>query len=291
MARVWRYGGRRPRVSAAIRACGARRGGRRGGRTRTGRVRAPWPGTSRRRRCGRARRGRRRARRGGDPDARADVDRLAADLDRRRDRVEDALGDVVQLATVGDVLQQHHELVAAEARHHVVGPHRVAQPRGGRESSASPASWPSTSFTSLNRSRSTNSSADRAGAVAAAEAPGSRALEEQRAGSGRPVSGSWVAWRASAAWARLRSVMSSVDANAIGQRGPGVAPGTPCHATQRSSRARPAGARSMRVHRLRPRRARRGTTRGWLGRPCRASRRPSRRSRVRPSRRRPSAFA
>ncbi len=54
----------------------------------------------------------------GDRDAEAAAQRelLVAGDDRQRERVEDALGGVGGLLAVGDVLEQHRELVAAEAR-------------------------------------------------------------------------------------------------------------------------------------------------------------------------------
>ena len=43
-------------------------------------------------------------------------------------RVEDPVRHIVELTAFRDVLEQHHELVATEARHDVVGAYRVAQP-------------------------------------------------------------------------------------------------------------------------------------------------------------------
>ena len=71
-------------------------------------------------------------------------------------------------------------------------------------SSRSPALWPSVSFTSLNRSRSRNSSAANE-SRRAARASTSSSRSRKRSRFARPVSASCVAWWASCSWAWIRS--------------------------------------------------------------------------------------
>ena len=71
-------------------------------------------------------------RRQGDADARADVDLVAAQRERRAQRLGDALGDPDRVALAGDVLAQDGELVAAEPRGGVARPQHAGQARGHR---------------------------------------------------------------------------------------------------------------------------------------------------------------
>ena len=126
----------------------------------------PWRGTSPRRRRAAAPRGRARVGAGvHQRDADADAPStcvVAAGAERRGERRGQALGDRARHRLVGDVLAQHHELVAAEARRRC----RPGAPRraGGRRRwrrTSSPARWPRLSLTFLKWSRSRKSSAMR----------------------------------------------------------------------------------------------------------------------------------
>ena len=106
-------------------------------------------------------------------------------------------------------VEQHHELVAAQPGHDVVGAqHAHAAARPTATSSWSPAVWPSESLTTLNRSRSRKSTATEPGR-AARRGPGcGRSWSRSSARLASPVSGSCRAWWASSASLRLRAVMS-----------------------------------------------------------------------------------
>ena len=69
-------------------------------------------------------------------------------------------GDAFDLVAFGGFLQNDDEFVAAEPRHDVARTQRAAQPPPISTSSMSPASWPSESLMTLNRSRSMNSTAN-----------------------------------------------------------------------------------------------------------------------------------
>ena len=70
----------------------------------------------------------------GDADADADrhVELELADRQPAGERAADAIGELHRHRTVGDVVAEHHELVAAEAGDDVVGPDRGREPLGGR---------------------------------------------------------------------------------------------------------------------------------------------------------------
>ncbi len=63
----------------------------------------------------------------GDADAGTDAHRVAVECDGPRQRADDGFGDLAGLAVIGDVAQQHGELVAAEAGHGVGGAHAAEQ--------------------------------------------------------------------------------------------------------------------------------------------------------------------
>ena len=63
-----------------------------------------------------------------DPDRRRQVQLAVLDLERRGQRLEHAVGDQLGLLAVGEVLQQHRELVAAEPRDGVPRAQRGLQP-------------------------------------------------------------------------------------------------------------------------------------------------------------------
>ena len=98
--------------------------------------------------------------RGGDADAPADLDLRVRDEERRLEGLDDPLGDGDRLAEVRRVVEQHGELVAAEAT-------RPGRPRAGpprirsatSTSRRSPAACPSVSLTILKSSRSRNRTA------------------------------------------------------------------------------------------------------------------------------------
>src|SRR5581483_8730684 len=117
----------------------------------------------------------------GDADARAGAHLVLADAVGLAELVQELLRHRGGLARVGDVLQQHAELIAADTRTEAFSREEIIL------RSASPTSWPSVSFTVLKLSRSMKSSAAvfwwrRACATA------SRARSENIARFGRPVS-------------------------------------------------------------------------------------------------------
>ena len=65
-----------------------------------------------------------------DADARAELDGDAADLERALERVEQPERELGRGAAVGQVAQQHGELVAAEPGQGVAAAQRLAQPGG-----------------------------------------------------------------------------------------------------------------------------------------------------------------
>ena len=78
---------------------------------------------------------------------------------------------------VGLAFEQHQELVAADARHHVAGAqHRRRSPTC--RSTASPLLWPNVSLTGLKPSRSMNSTARRAFALVGARDRGEQLVLE-----------------------------------------------------------------------------------------------------------------
>ena len=62
-----------------------------------------------------------------DPDAHSDEHLAASDLQRTPERGQHAFGDVRRLALVGEVLEQHCELVAAQAGGGVLDPEALAE--------------------------------------------------------------------------------------------------------------------------------------------------------------------
>ena len=112
-----------------------------------------------------------------DADGSRDVERLALDRERPGEDAENALRHGGGL--VGRLDRVHEdEVVAAQARERVFAAHEIAEALGHERSSASPARWPSDSFTSLKRSRSMHRSANCA--RRAAEDRVARAVGEQR---------------------------------------------------------------------------------------------------------------
>ena len=139
---------------------------------------APWPRTSRRRRCCSSvvdvvavRRGRARCRcwRSTSSVDAVDVERLLAAPSRSRSAT------ATRRRRVGDARQQHGELVAAEPGDRVaVAQRRAAAAAPTCCSSRSPSWWPSVSLISLKRSRSISSTASR---LAVARPRGERLLD------------------------------------------------------------------------------------------------------------------
>jgi hypothetical protein len=68
----------------------------------------------------------------GDADAGADLDQMIVDLVALAQAIDDAPGETGGVVGGMDVLLEHHELVAAEPRHEVLGPQHLAQPFGHR---------------------------------------------------------------------------------------------------------------------------------------------------------------
>jgi hypothetical protein len=66
----------------------------------------------------------------GDADAGPDVHRSGMHVERRRQRIEDALGDRHGLAQAAGVFEEHGELVASETGGRVTGPQASTQPPG-----------------------------------------------------------------------------------------------------------------------------------------------------------------
>jgi hypothetical protein len=75
----------------------------------------------------------------GDADAGADDHLLAADLEGLSQGSDHALGQGRGFLGVAQRLLQHHELVAAETRHHIALAHHLAQPLGDRAQQVVPA--------------------------------------------------------------------------------------------------------------------------------------------------------
>ena len=177
-----------------------------------------------------------RARGGRDPDAGADLRGLATDVDRRRERVEDALGQLVELPR-SETCWRRTTNSSPPKRATTSWARTALRSRAAAlTSSTSPRSWPRTSLTSLKPSRSTNISATvpvRWPWPSRASASISDSSRRRRFGS--PVSGSCVACRARADSACLRLVMSSVDANATGALRPPPKMGTPWNVIHCSS--------------------------------------------------------
>ncbi len=94
-----------------------------------------------------------------DSDARGDGDLPAADVERLLESGADVARHRLDLERAFDVLEQDGELVAAEPSDQVASANTSGEPLHDGLSSMSPASWPSVSFTVLNRSRSSSSSA------------------------------------------------------------------------------------------------------------------------------------
>ena len=106
----------------------------RGRTARTGRDHAPWRGTWLRRRRARARRAGVRGGADRDADARGHRELVVSDHRGLAERGGDPLGDVDGVLLAGDVLAQHDELVAAEARDGLARPaDRVAAAQHLRE--------------------------------------------------------------------------------------------------------------------------------------------------------------
>ena len=125
-----------------------------------------------------------------DPDAGADVDLAALDLERLVHRLEDPVGDP------RDARARRRPRAGRRTRRRRSAPRcrrRGCSESAGRaasRSSSSPAAWPSVSLTFLNVSRSTNSTAARVAERAArASACSRRSISSWRFGS--PVSESW----------------------------------------------------------------------------------------------------
>ena len=68
----------------------------------------------------------------GDADAGADLDQMIVDLVTLAQAIDDAPGKARGVFGRMDVLLEHHELVAAEARHEILRPQHLAQPVGDR---------------------------------------------------------------------------------------------------------------------------------------------------------------
>ena len=180
-------------------------------RSRSRPSRGPWPGTSRRRRraaarrpC-RARRPRTRCR--GCRSARR-VRPATSSGSASASRIRSATVD--RLALVGEVVDEHRELVAAQPRRGVAGcgcsRPGAARPPAAR---ASPSAWPSVSLTFLKSSRSRKMTASGAPLRRRrASACSTRSRSSMR--FGRPVSVSWLAWCSRRRSSALRSLTSRV---------------------------------------------------------------------------------
>ncbi len=68
-----------------------------------------------------------------DADAGGDVRLVALHVERGAKGLRYPLGDPFGVAPAPNVLEQHDELVAAEARDGVFGPHRLLEPLGDRD--------------------------------------------------------------------------------------------------------------------------------------------------------------
>ena len=91
-----------------------------------------------------------------DADARGDLDLLALHLEADAQSVDDAVGDEHRSLEVALIVQQHGELVAAQARRNVLGRSTLRSRSPTSISSRSPAACPSVSLTILKSSRSRN---------------------------------------------------------------------------------------------------------------------------------------
>ena len=72
----------------------------------------------------------------GDADAGADLDQMIVDLVALAETVDDAPGENGGILAGVDVLLEHDELVAAEARHEILRAQHFAQPVGDRAQAA-----------------------------------------------------------------------------------------------------------------------------------------------------------
>ena len=122
----------------------------------------------------------------GDADARVEVDLFVAEQHRRREGHAHPVTDLHRDGGAG-VAQQHRELVAAETGDEVAVADRLRQATAGGASNASPIACPRLSLTTLNRSRSRNSTAT---GVRQASADSSCSMKCDRLAS--PVTGSCV---------------------------------------------------------------------------------------------------
>jgi hypothetical protein len=95
----------------------------------------------------------------GEPDAGRHEAGLPVEVDRRTQRVGEALDDRQRLDFAGDARQQHAELVAAEAAITSWGRSALRSRAATPSSNRSPAVWPSESLTTLKSSRSTKRTA------------------------------------------------------------------------------------------------------------------------------------
>jgi hypothetical protein len=146
----------------------------------------------------------------GDAHAAAPHVQLAAvDHERLAEALQDPLGHLGHVDVVAGVLDEHGELVPAEAGHGVAGPHAGVEPLGHLDGRRSPAAWPRLSLTSLKPSRSRNSTATEGVCrLVRWRAWSTRSLN--RARLAREVSESWKAWWTSWSSRRRRSEMSRV---------------------------------------------------------------------------------
>jgi hypothetical protein len=95
----------------------------------------------------------------GDSHAAPHVALAVVDEEGLAEVLQDPLGDRGQFEVVAGVLDEHGELIAAEAGNRVARPDAGRQALGDLMSRRSPAAWPRLSLTSLNPSRSRNSTA------------------------------------------------------------------------------------------------------------------------------------
>ena len=126
--------------------------------------------------------------------SRATTSSLCSSASGSGERLEDALGGVGRLLRGLDVLEQHGELVAAEARGGVAR-RGCSSPRRLPTSSStwSPAAWPRLSLIVLKSSRSMKMTA-RPMSSRRARATAWRTRSANSARLARPVTGSWKAW-------------------------------------------------------------------------------------------------
>ena len=141
----------------------------------------------------------------GEADARPDRDVVAAQEERLGDRRSRSLGDAQRLALPAQVLAQDHELVPAVADHGVARPEGPLQAARDLDEQIVAGVVAEPVVDRLKPSRSRNRSASEVGwRRARPTATLRRSSRSTR--FGRPVSGSWSAWWASRAAARLRSI-------------------------------------------------------------------------------------